>query len=103
MANEKDALLCVNRDGKSVPIRGYCSGMPEGAAIPALRRAFACSLMLELCRGAAAHAYSGLIIVATLAMLEELRPIMTSNVNRCLIAEIESGVPLDIAPSVTVS
>ncbi len=90
MANERNALICVNRDGRSVPIRSFCSSEPLGTVVPALRRAFACSLVLELSRSSSAHAYSGLIIVASLAMLQELRSMLTQNVSRSLIAEIES-------------
>jgi Protein required for attachment to host cells len=90
MANDGGALICANTSGVSVPIQCFSNLSLAGEAMSDMRHAFASMLMLTLCRGAIAHAYTNLVIVADKPMLDELRLLRTSQVARCLVAEIES-------------
>ncbi len=92
VAGEKSATLCANSDGHTRLLRPMNRALPGNGSDEQLagdaRQAFACELMMALCRDTGAHAYDGVIIFAEAPMMEELRRIQTRAISRLMLAQI---------------
>lgn len=87
VAGENDAVICASDAGSSRLLRVMKRGVQSGND-EIDRRDFAWQLMSELLKGVEDHAYDAVIVMATQAMLNELRRVAVPDVKKRLMAEI---------------
>ena len=95
-ANADTATIFANCGGVSVEIQSVKNLPLPGMSQMRSRCTFACTLMLELCRGAVDGGYDGLILVADQSMMDELKALMPSNVSRHVIGTVVEKLPSDV-------